>query len=88
MNEDGRITDCLIEEDYSTDPRTGVRSLSWCFTCWADADLSDLIESVPGVTGAYNTCGDTRYSVYVDKRYDREWVKSEVVATVKIRGRE
>ena len=88
VNDEGRLTDCLIEDEYHTDQRTGVEYLAWYFTCWADEGLTELIESVPGVTNAFNQPTKTRYQVYVDKRYDREWIKSEVEATVKIRGRE
>jgi hypothetical protein len=71
---DGKLTDVFIKE--ITDIVLNV---------WADPGNEDTISSVPGVTscGKVKNC-DTAYYVYIDPRYDVEWIKKEIIARVKI----
>ncbi len=82
MNENGRKTDVLIEDVFYTDPKTGVEMMFDYFQVWADAGLTELIKSVEGVTNVYSTITSTCYSVYYDKRYDRDFIKREVEAAI------
>lgn len=83
MDDNGRLTDVLIEDEYITDPATGIRS--WFeFHVWADAGMKEIILSVPGVLTAYDHLYPNRYEVFVDPRYDREWVRAEIEARIKI----
>lgn len=77
----GKKFDVIVEETYYSDPETGVKTRWDCFTVWADSGLSALIESVNGVTAVYET-NKSQYSVYVDKRFDREHVKREIEAAI------
>lgn len=79
----GRKQDVLIEDDFYTDPRTGVEIMhSTCFTVWADEKMKDIIKGVEGVTNVYNHITSTQFSVYFDKRYDREYLKREIEAAI------
>ncbi len=70
---DGKITDVLIE-----DSPTG-----FGFTVWADPDMEDIISSVPGVSWCANE-QPTKYVVFLDPRYDVEWIEQEIIAQIKI----
>ena len=79
----GRKKDVLIEDYMSTDPRTGVEVKSdWQFKVWADAGLKELIQSVEGVVSVFCTLRETEYTVYIDKRYDMEFIKREVESAI------
>lgn len=78
----GRVQDVLIEDVYYTDERTGVRSISnKSITVWADKGVIEIIKRVEGVSGAY-VFSPTRYSVYIDPRYDIAFVKREIEAAI------
>jgi len=80
----GRKNDVIIENEYYTDPKTGVEvQAKLSFTVWADENMKDAIKSVEGVTKVYNTLTPTQFSVYFDKRYDREYIQREIEAVVK-----
>jgi hypothetical protein len=83
----GRKRDVLIEAVSYTDPRTGVHVVSdRDFTVWADEGMNDVILGVEGVTAVYSgQPKKTQYHVYVDARYDIEFIKAEVEATIKCR---
>ena len=51
-------------------------------TVWADEGLETLISSVDGVTTVYTPLGKTRYSVYIDERYDPKIVAKEIEAAL------
>ena len=79
----GRKTDVLIEDNYYLDNRTGVYLKSNNnFTVWADKDMREIILSVDGVTNVFTPDCNTKYQVYIDKRYDIEFIKREVEAAV------
>jgi hypothetical protein len=84
MSTDGKMTDVLINENNYRDDLGIERFCN--LTVWADEGNADIVSSTPGVTAVFNTCGPTQYSVYVDPRYDREWVKAEIEARIKIGG--
>ncbi len=80
----GRKCDVLIREIKRVDPSTGVEYiLDYAFTVWADEGQDDLMKSVEGVTFVYSGQPlKTEYMVYVDPRYDIEFVKREVEAVI------
>lgn len=83
----GRKFDVLFEDQKYTDPRTGVEVvMDSCFTVWADADTKDTIARVEGVTNVYNFPTATQFTVYFDKRYDREYIKREIKAAILCAG--
>ena len=83
MTDNGRLTDVLIEDQFTTDPATGIKEW-YALEVWADAGNSDVIQSVPGVANVFSNLTPTQYKVYLDPRYDREWVKAEIEAAIKI----
>ncbi len=82
MNTKGRKVNFLIEDETYTDPKTGIEMKLDCFTVITDARMNKIIESVEGVRSVFNSLCETDYSVYVDKRYDFEFVKKEVEAAL------
>ncbi len=66
---DGKIHNILIE-----DTATG-------FTVWADPGMKNIISSVPGVSWCSNR-NPTEYIVFLDHRYDIEWIKQEITAQI------
>jgi hypothetical protein len=57
------------------------------YTLWADAGLKELIKSVEGVLEVADSRHlTTRYSVYIDPRYDAKFVMKEVEAAILCRG--
>ena len=84
MNKNGREFDVLIEDEKFTDQRTGVVTVSdKSFTAWADKGLQKVIEDVEGITNVFNFDTDrTEYHVYVDPRYNFEFIKKEVEAVL------
>lgn len=88
MNSNGRLTDVVIKDVYHTDIRTGIRHLADSVIVYADAGMKEIIANVEGVVAAdkgYSN-SDVEYIVYLDPRYDREWVKAEIEAAIKIHG--
>jgi hypothetical protein len=80
----GKKKDVLIEDVKHTDTRTGVESVSdRTFVVWADAGMKDVINAIDGVVAVYsNQPYETKYDVYVDPRYDFEFIKREVEAAI------
>ena len=82
---DGKKCDVLIEDNFTYDQQTGIKSVyPYSFTLWGDEGLKDLIESVNGVDAAYSPLSKNEYSIYIDHRYDIEYVKEEVRARILI----
>ena len=79
----GKLKDVIIEDEYYTDPRTGVEMMNQlCFTVWADESMLETIKAVAGVTNVYNQITKTKFHVYYDKRYDRQFIKCEIEAAI------
>lgn len=81
MNETGRIKDVLIEDIYEEDKRTGVEFLTRRFYVYADKGLKNILLSVDGVMDVV-ALREVQYVIYLDPRYDREFVKSEIEAAI------
>ena len=82
MDDKGRKSDVLIEDAMLTDPQTGVRAASdFYFNVWADTGLESVISAVDGVSHCMETA-KSHYIVFVDRRYDMEFVKREVEAAI------
>jgi hypothetical protein len=71
----GRITSVLVEKDELGSP--------YHLTVWADKGLADVIKNVVGVYQV-NISADSRYEVFVDKRFDVDFVSDEIIAAIKI----
>ena len=70
----GRITDVIVE--WQDDLRY--------VDVWADEGSKELIENVEGVTNCYNNLSEVNYHVYLDPRYDKEFVMKEIEAAIKV----
>ena len=53
-------------------------------TVWADKGQKDIIIKVEGVTNVFDIGSGFDYSVYIDPRYDREYVKEAIKAAILI----
>lgn len=83
MNEKGRVKDVIVDFNFYRDD-TGIKSKGHHLTVWADAGLTDIIKSVEGVTNVYCTLTPTEYSVFLDKRYNIDFVAAEIEAAILI----
>ena len=82
---EGRLTDVLIEYGDYTDPRTGMLVTSNLLTVWADDGMKEFIMVVEGICDVIpDSTHKSSYLVVMDKRYDREWIKAEIEAAIKI----
>ena len=54
------------------------------FYVWADKDMKEIMESIQGVSNVFSDMETCEYHVYIDPRYDIEWIKREVEAQIKI----
>lgn len=80
----GKLTDIVIEDSFFTDERTGMQKFCY-LDVYADADSLPLILAVEGVSAAHKSCSlKNNFSVFLDPRYDREYVKAEIEAAIKI----
>ena len=79
----GKKQDVIIEDVTNTDPRTGIESVSQTqVNVWADERMKDVIKKVEGVTNVYNIPTPTLFNVYIDARYDKEYVKRDIEAAI------
>jgi|WetSurSiteA1Bulk_404760.scaffolds.fasta_scaffold01558_12 hypothetical protein len=81
MEKDGRMIDVLVEENIGRDPATGMPKY-FGLIVWADSGMKDVIKNIPGVhyVSDYSTC----YHVGLDPRYNKEFLKAEIEAQIKI----
>lgn len=80
----GRKYDVLLERVSFEDKRTGVMIESeMTFDVWADEGSLKTIEAVEGVIDV-SLGAETRYRIYIDKRYDIRFIMAEVEAVLKI----
>jgi len=52
---------------------------------WADAGHLENLKKVPGVMSVSQGSVSVNYGVYVDPRYDTQWVMKEIEAVVQIK---
>jgi 16S rRNA G966 N2-methylase RsmD len=79
----GKIMEVLIEDNYFIDEKTGVEHImKRIVNVWANAGMSNVIKEVPGVTNVFNNDCPTLYMVFLDPRYDRDFVKKEIEAVI------
>jgi hypothetical protein len=69
MNTRGKLTDVIIEEN------------KFGLTVWADPGAENKIREIDGVhyVSSDNSC---KYIVFLDARYDKEYVKNEIYFTL------
>jgi hypothetical protein len=80
----GKMKDVLLDEIFFSDPQTGIQTFSRLII-WADENNLAIIEKVPGVSSAYKDISQRcKYDVFLDPRYDREFVKAEIEAAILI----
>jgi hypothetical protein len=83
MDEHGKLTNVLIKDIVYTDPKTGMEiNASNEITVWADDGVKETIKNIPGVTNVYTHISPTQYDVYLDPRYDKQFVKAEIEAAI------
>jgi hypothetical protein len=80
MDAYGRICDVIVDDIIQKD-ETGLSHFLG-FTVWADAGLSKVISEIPGVYMVSSV--NTAYCVALDARYDREFMRQEIIAQIKI----
>lgn len=82
MDKSGRTTNVLIQDDCPCPNDSDKNTLKYWITVYADAGLAETIASVAGVRSCYNNLNPITYSVYLDPRYDRNTVKSNIIEAV------
>lgn len=79
----GKEKDVLIEDVFYYEKETGLKTIyEDRFTVWADEKMKEVIESVEGIMGVYNSIAKTQFTVYFDKRYNRDFLKKEIEAAI------
>jgi len=83
MKNDGRIVDVIIKDNIGEDLKTGLPIVRG-FIVWADVGMKDVLKLIPGIyyVSDYGTC----YYIDLDPRYDREFLRAEIEAQIKING--
>jgi ribosome-binding ATPase YchF (GTP1/OBG family) len=74
----GKIEDVIIDD-------SGFRTE---FIVWADNGSEEIIRAIEGVIKVVSLDNGTNHHVYFDPRYDREWIKTEIVSRIKTRSKE
>jgi 16S rRNA G966 N2-methylase RsmD len=54
----------------------------YSFNVWADAGMMNFIKEVAGVTNVFDNTCSTQYHVFLDPRYNRDFVKKEIEAVI------
>ena len=81
MDEHGKRVDVIIEDNYGRDYDTGLRKFVGLLV-WADDGMLDITKAIPGIHAAF--ADTTRYMVFLDPRYDKEFIEKEIEAQIKI----
>ena len=71
--QNGKMTDVIVEWQNNLE----------YVEVWADENSTEFIKSVEGVENCFHQ-SKSKYHVYLDPRYDREYVMKEIEATIKI----
>jgi len=83
VSENGRICDVLIVDRIYLDRDGETKSSFTVFDVWTNPGLIKIIENVEGVSYASaDVLEKTKYTVYIDLRYDANSVKQEVRAAL------
>jgi len=87
MDKHGKLTDILVLDCYREDQKTGLKILQEKeLTVWADEQHKEIIKKTHGVTNVYNHTTPCEFDVFLDPRYDREFVKKEIEANILCAG--
>lgn len=79
----GKLTDVLIVESTASASMIAVGLAS--ITVYADPNLEDVMLAVEGVSSGYALAKcKGQYEIWLDPRYDREWVKNAIEAAIKL----
>lgn len=85
MNKHGKVKQVLFEDAIVINNITGEREYSTNnVLVWTDAGMDEIIRKVKGVCTVslvYSNI-ENQYSVVIDPRYDIEFVKKEIEATI------
>ena len=81
MDKYGRNQDLIIEDFYLVDEITGEKNLSSMLVVWADEGVENIVFKIDGVTNVAKQT-KTLYYVFLDPRYDRDFVKKEIEAKI------
>ena len=80
IDEHGRENDIIIEDVYLFND-LGIETLTGMIVVWADEGLKELIFKISGISRVENE-SPFHYYVFLDPRYDREFVKKEIEAKI------
>lgn len=84
MDKNGKMVDVIIEDITQIDPQTGITYKAKEFKVWADKNMKQVIADIPGVSDVFCIFSEWEYVVYLDPRYDREFLRAEIEAQIKI----
>ena len=80
----GKLVEYLIHDFEYINPETGLKVIDeGSFWVWADAGYKKLFEKVEGIILVFAEHPGTHYHIYIDKRYDIEYIKREVEAIIR-----
>jgi hypothetical protein len=85
IDEHGKLIEVLFEDMVGIQNYTGEKIICQHeFIVWADEGLLELIKSVKGIYDVQLKLGfpTTEYFVFVDWRYDIEFIKKEIEAVI------
>jgi hypothetical protein len=80
----GRKHNYLIEDVKYMDNTSGIELKSdRVLSVWADEGFNKSFEGIEGITSVYSGQPEkTHYNIYVDPRYEIEFIKSEIEAVI------
>lgn len=85
MDKKGKLTQIKFEPGLQFNRISGELEISPITVClWTDEGLKELIKNVTGVVQVTDNVNlyKTYYNVVIDARYDIEFVKKEIEATI------
>jgi hypothetical protein len=84
MNEHGRKQPFLFQDSTYKDEVTGATLVyDRGFILWADESFIEEIKAMPGISSAYyGNIEKGRYDIWIDPRYDVDFVKKEIEAII------